>query len=183
MSDSEVNAPLVFQCQGCLTIVGDSWSFVGSDEEAKTFTLGGANLSLIPTLPPLTFRFAAASNVSRSVDTESSDGNSFQLLQCDKCAAVVGRVFVATSNPRTDSLRNLFTFDSSKISSYELGKATLVAENAPTADAGGGLAAAASGDADSAKVTVLQKEMVKVQNILLVMDERVSKLEGECPPC
>jgi hypothetical protein len=115
------------------------------------------------------------SNVLRAADTENRAGNSFQQLRCEKCASVLGRVYIATSNARTDSLRNLFTFDSAKISSYELGKATLVAENG--ADGAGDLLV--SSDADSAKVVALQKEMVKVQNILLVMDERVSKLEGE----
>jgi hypothetical protein len=44
MADEEVNGPLVFQCRSCLTIVGDSWSFVSSDEDAKTITLSGEAL-------------------------------------------------------------------------------------------------------------------------------------------
>lgn len=40
-ADGEVDAPLVFQCSKCRTIVGDSFSWVGSDKEMNTISLKG----------------------------------------------------------------------------------------------------------------------------------------------
>jgi hypothetical protein len=41
VSGEEINAPLVLQCSKCHFIVGDSLSFVCSDEASQTITLTG----------------------------------------------------------------------------------------------------------------------------------------------
>ena len=43
MADAaEIDAPLVFQCKGCRSVLGDSLSFLVSDEATRTITLNGA---------------------------------------------------------------------------------------------------------------------------------------------
>jgi len=121
--------------------------------------------------------------VSRS---GSSAGSSFRLLRCKKCATTVGRVYVATASATIDPLRNLFTFESAKISCYELGKPALVADTAAGENcdknlhpaAPGGVAGGIGDGSDASKVAELEVELRKVQNILLVMDERLANLEG-----
>lgn len=43
-ASSDVNAPLVFSCRSCRNILGDSWSFVWSNEEMNCVVLDGALL-------------------------------------------------------------------------------------------------------------------------------------------
>ena len=64
-----VDAPVVFQCKGCRTIVGDSLAFICSDAATKTLTL------------------SAASRISRSADVLSSP-SSVGLTKHALCARV-----------------------------------------------------------------------------------------------
>ena len=108
---SPVSGPLVFSCGKCRTIVGDSFSFLCSNEEEKTITL------------------AAASNVKRGAHIFTSyntldEGNSYFDVNCldAGCKEKLGRYYVTTSK-ELDHVREKFTFSVDAITSYELGKA------------------------------------------------------------
>lgn len=109
-SDAEIVsdlAPLVFQCQACRVIVGDSMSFFSSNEENQSISL------------------EKACNVTHSnliiTSREGSDiGCSYVKLYC-QCGVELGK-FYCTTSKEYDPLRDKFTLDINNISSYELGK-------------------------------------------------------------
>lgn len=108
---SPVSGPLVFSCGNCRTIVGDSFSFLCSNEADKTITL------------------SAASNVKRGTQLFTSydtldEGNSYFDFECIelRCRKKLGRYYVTTSKD-LDHIREKFTFSVDAITSYELGKA------------------------------------------------------------
>ena len=171
---SSTDGPVVFQCKNCRSIVGDSISFVCSDAAARTVTL------------------SAACRVSRGADVvKGAAGEAFHRLFCQICEAEVGRVVVACPR-RLDELRDAFTFDTTKLQSHLLGSSEYSSQAgsatpAPAASSssnGAGVAAAsgsASGAAGFASITdveALQRELTKVQNCLLLLNERVAHLES-----
>ena len=109
-SDSGIDlelAPLVFQCQSCRVIVGDSMSFFSSNEDNHSISL------------------EKACNVTHSnliiTSREGDDiGCSYVKLYCD-CGIELGKFYCTTSKDY-DSLRDKFTLDIHHITSYELGK-------------------------------------------------------------
>lgn len=103
-----VSGPLVFSCAKCRTIVGDSFSFLSSDEVAKTITI------------------SVASNIQRSSELYTSyevvdEGSTYFRFMCCDCKHLLGRFYVTTS-PALDHIREHFTFTIDSITSYELGK-------------------------------------------------------------
>ena len=46
MAEQEIRGPLVFQCKGCRTIVGDSFSFVSAIEDFDIVVLTGKRRSI-----------------------------------------------------------------------------------------------------------------------------------------
>ena len=109
--DAQVSAPLVFSCSKCKTIVGDSFAFLSSNEEANTITL------------------SAASNIQRSAELFTSyealdEGSTYFCFMCNQpqCLQTLGRFYVTTSKD-LDEVREKFTFNIDSITSYELGKA------------------------------------------------------------
>jgi kinetochore protein Mis18 len=108
VEESEVIAPLVFQCIGCRTIVGDSFSVVNIDASTQLVTL------------------AAAENVQRNkgicTSKEGPDvGSTFYRFSCKSCNASLGRYYLTTSKD-LDLLREHFSFEVNAVSSYQLGK-------------------------------------------------------------
>lgn len=70
--------PLIFSCISCRTIVGDSYSFITSNETHKTLTL------------------SAASNIVRSAVVQTSKsgydiGSTYFTFQCANCPQTLGR--------------------------------------------------------------------------------------------
>ena len=107
-SEDEISSPLVFSCANCRLIVGDSYSYLLSNEELKTITLTGA------------------SDVSRSADIYTSKsgadvGATYFKFSCMGCESSLGRFYLTTSQDM-DAMREKFTFLVSTIKSYELGK-------------------------------------------------------------
>ena len=107
-----VSGPLVFSCAKCRTIVGDSFSFLSSDEAAKTITI------------------SVATNIQRSTELYTSyevvdEGSTYFRFMCFDCKHILGRFYVTTS-PALDHIRGHFTFKIDSITSYELGKGKII---------------------------------------------------------
>jgi hypothetical protein len=103
-----VSNPLVFSCSACKTIVGDSYSFVCSNEATKTITL------------------SAASNILRSAVVHTSKqgydvGSTYFTFTCASCPQILGRYYITTSQD-LDQIRTKFTFLCESLTTYELGK-------------------------------------------------------------
>ena len=93
---------LVFQCRGCLTIVGDTYAFVRADKNSGTVTL------------------SAASNVSHGTAVVEDGDVSFHELCCSHCTATIGRVNAAAPKGSSRSAGTV-TLSTSAIKTYELG--------------------------------------------------------------
>lgn len=158
----DVTGPLVFSCQKCKTIIGDSFSFLSSNEEMRTITL------------------TATSNIQRSADVYTSKsggdvGSTYFSFTCFHCQAPLGRYYLTTSRD-LDSLREKFTFSVEGISSYELGKAQhgKMPDPVPLETA----AAASADDAGiSASVVSLGEEVFKIQHVFVGMLQRLEAVE------
>jgi kinetochore protein Mis18 len=165
----EISGPLVFSCSKCRTIVGDSYSFLSSNEDMQTITL------------------TAASNIQRSADvytsTVGSDiGSTYFSFSCINCNASLGRYYLTTSSD-LDDLRSKFTYNVGVINSYELGKSQhgkmpdLIELNNNNNEI----------DEDQSNVnlkvkeslTSLNDEVFKVQRVIMDLLERVSQLESQ----
>ncbi|KAJ1404712.1 yippee zinc-binding/DNA-binding /Mis18, centromere assembly-domain-containing protein [Ochromonadaceae sp. CCMP2298] len=161
--DPEVSGPLVFSCAQCKTIVGDSFSFLSSNEEAKTVTI------------------SAASSIQRSTELYTSyasldEGSTYFCFMCSQCQNMLGRYYVTTSVD-LDHVREKFTFNIDSITSYELGKAqhgkmpepeVSMGEQAKTEDKQGGPA-----------LECVQEDVDKIQHVLVDLVGRVGQLEAE----
>ena len=104
----DITAPLVFQCQQCKVIVGDSMSFSYSTEKLNSISL------------------EKACNVTHAnfiiTAKEGHDvGCSYVKFFCNNCDNELGKFYCTTSS-EYDPLRDKFTFSIDKITSYELGK-------------------------------------------------------------
>ncbi|GLD95620.1 hypothetical protein PINS_up004297 [Pythium insidiosum] len=173
--DEEIAAPVVFQCGTCRCIFGDSYSFVSSNAELLLVTLSAVtNVAVGP--EPLTSK-------------EGPDlGSSFLELLCKQCQTVLGRQYLTTPMA-LDPIRSLYSFSTSCIASYQLGYPQL-------SQAASGATAPPSVDEikkandacvdavnvlsmDRQELLRLREEMTKVQNLLLVVDERLHDLETQ----
>ncbi len=147
--------------------MGDSFSFLTSDEKAQTITL------------------TASSNIQRSADVYTSKsgsdvGSTYFNFTCSNCQAQLGRYYLTTSRD-LDELREKFTFNVNNIQSYELGKAQHGKMPDPITDEEA--ETTAGGDDSNASTEVIEavdnvsKEILKVQHVLVGVLERIEKLE------
>eukprot|EP00045_Choanoeca_perplexa_P002940 m.27821 g.27821 ORF g.27821 m.27821 type:complete len:186 (+) comp11779_c0_seq2:153-710(+) len=143
----EISAPLVFQCSTCKAIVGDSFNWIASSEELNAITLS-----------------AAASSVTIANDLETSTdgpdlGSTFSRFRC-ACGQALGRMYRTTARS-LDQLRDLYTFDLERLSSYQLGTGTQ-----------------ASPDEQLTQVqaATIMEELEKLQHMILVHQERLDGL-------
>ncbi|KAJ0404150.1 hypothetical protein P43SY_008708 [Pythium insidiosum] len=173
--EDEIAAPVVFQCGTCRSIFGDSYAFVSSNAELLLVTLSAVtNVAVGP--EPLTSK-------------EGPDlGSSFLELLCKQCQTVLGRQYLTTPLA-LDPIRSLYSFSTSCIASYQLGYPQL------SQAAAGGTAPPSvdeikqANDAcvdavnvlsmDRQELLRLREEMTKVQDLLLVVDERLHDLETQ----
>lgn len=180
--EEEIAAPVVFQCGTCRSIFGDSYSFVGSNADLLLVTL------------------SAVTNITTSTEPQTSKdgmdmGSSFQELLCSQCQTVLGRKYLTTPVP-LDAIRGLFSFATTTIASYQLGYPQLQLQSSLANGNGDDLKATANTSfADMKRATIacdqavkalssdrqellkLREDMTKVQNLLLVVDERLHQLE------
>jgi len=152
--------PLVVFCSNCKTILGDTNSFVCTHAELKTITL----------------RSAYSVKLTRDeVETPTKGlaaGSTFHRIYCDSCAQCVGKVFLSTTRD-LDPMRDVYTFDSKAIRSYELSEGRGSRGGAHD-DAGGGQQASA---VLAERLEVLETQMLKVENLMLLFNERIDVLE------
>lgn len=171
--EEEVAAPVVFQCGTCRSIFGDSYAFVGANADLLLVTLSDVT------------------NVARAPETQTAKdgadaGSSFRELLCKQCQAVLGRQYLTTPIA-LDELRGLYSFSTAAIASYQLGYPQLESQREPLgADAAKRATAACDATvrslaADRDELLRLREDMTKVQNLLLVVDERLRSLETEEP--
>eukprot|EP00053_Salpingoeca_punica_P016844 m.160644 g.160644 ORF g.160644 m.160644 type:complete len:204 (-) comp17055_c1_seq1:482-1093(-) len=148
-SGQEIDAPLVFQCARCFRIVGDSFAWVSASQELNTLTLSAAK----------------SIHISTQMETSRKPqdlGSTYTSFSCE-CSAVLGRVYKTTGR-HLDPIRDLLTFDLDAISSYKLGSSDTAA---PVEDV-----------LDIPTARGLQDQMLKVQNVILVMNERLQAVEA-----
>ena len=178
----EVEPPegaMVLMCAGCRGIVGDTSAFVALHHGLKGIALSSASDVEVMRRKPETS--------TRGVDA----GSSFLVVRCSNCQASVGRVYVST--PRhLDPLRNCFTFLSGEgVTSYALGSGEVRLEGGggeggsdlhvgpPT---GGASNPAQSTAALDTRLEALEGAQLKVQNLLLLYNERLEALENRAGP-
>ncbi|KAF1327751.1 Kinetochore protein mis18, partial [Globisporangium splendens] len=173
--EEEIAAPVVFQCGTCRSIFGDSYSFVGSNADLLLVTL------------------SAVTNITTARNPQTSKegmdkGSTFQELLCAQCQTVLGCKYVTTSVP-LDPIRGLYSFATNTIASYQLGYPQLSAEANQRDTSGDTITQATIAcdqavkmlSADHQEVLKLREDMTKVQNLLLVVDERLHHLETDEP--
>lgn len=172
--EDDVAVPVVFQCGTCRSIFGDSYAFVGSSAELLLVTLSAVT-NVTASTEPVTAR--------DGIDA----GSSFYELLCAQCQTVLGRKYLTTPGP-LDGLRGLFSFATTAIASYQLGYPQLQAAVAGGGGGGGRVDARRSKqgptDADAAaadrrELQKLREDMTNVQNLLLVVDDRLLQLEDD----
>ncbi|EDQ85828.1 uncharacterized protein MONBRDRAFT_28871 [Monosiga brevicollis MX1] len=105
--EEEIEAPLVFQCDGCRRIVGDSFNWVDSNQELNVITLSRAPESL---------------RVMERMETSTQGpdlGSTYRYFLC-ACGMNLGRIY-HTTPPQLDYLRGFYTYDLKALQSYTLG--------------------------------------------------------------
>ncbi len=168
--------PAVLQCRQCRTIVGDSLAMIGSNSEENAISL------------------SSACNVVISDDFTTSKsgadvGCTYRPVICEEstCQSVLGKVYVTTTR-KFDPFRDAFTFDVTRLVSYVVGSAPLNVAldqtQVPRAMAPVVLSNGAVTIADvvsaSERVDALKIAMTRVQQYLLVVDERLDALDRAC---
>jgi len=160
--------PLVIYCSKCNTIFGDTSSFVCTHAGLKTITLAEATM--------VTSK-GNEHNVEAEIDSERrrfTAGSMFYRLHCKSCDQCVGKVFVSTVRD-LDMMRDRFTFEQKAIKSYELG-IRLQDTNQSVGGAGGGKQ---EGEVSSLvdRIEEMESTMIKVENLMLLFNERLEELE------
>lgn len=166
-----------YQCMNCRVIVGDSCAYVASDPDLKVAALRAASSVAVD---PSTFV-----RTSRGRDA----GSSASLITCASCGEELGVVYKTTPK-EIDSLRGMFCFNTDCICSYELGNPQVVADGAePTGGdqrrgGGAGPPPPVRDEEERSvmrdKVEKLEEQMLKVENMMLLFNERIGALE--CTP-
>eukprot|EP01135_Chromosphaera_perkinsii_P011840 Nk52_evm31s2506 gene=Nk52_evmTU31s2506 len=154
--------PLVFQCS-CRSVVGDSFSWLCAKESLNTISLTA--------IPVHTGTVEVQRDKLQAVLQQGAPdcGATYNPIKCATCGKLLGRVYRTTARD-LDDIRDAYTFDLNAISSYQLGveiegqKGDLVKPETllslPTA-------------------AVLQEGMIKVQNMILLLNERLEQVEAQ----
>ncbi|CCI43941.1 hypothetical protein ABG067_004416 [Albugo candida] len=178
-SNDERSFPVIFQCNKCRSILGDSFSFVCSSKKLSTLTLD------------------AVTNVVIKEYTKTSQqgidiGSSFRDVFCRKCKMLIGQYYLTT--PRElDDIRNCYSLFTKSIASYQLGHPhRMRSQRRQDQDENDVRSMSSFAETtsncvmevealshDRAKVSKLYDDMSKVQNLLLVLDERLHAVEKQ----
>lgn len=169
-----------FQCRKCNAIVGDTSDWVTSNKKAKTVSLQRAR----------EVRIQDKLHMSNSGEDY---GSTYSKLACKACGTELGKMYRNTS-PEFDLARNAYTFDAEKITCYVLGSNSepVVSKDALSKDScdiaqGTGINIKemdsqignlydAVNDL-SVKYLRFQDEHVKMENVFLVWEQRISQIE------
>ncbi|KDO22988.1 hypothetical protein SPRG_11835 [Saprolegnia parasitica CBS 223.65] len=135
-------------------------SFVQSNVDTRTVTLA----------------FVLHTHRSKTPLTASAGfdkGNTYYEVLCSQCQTILGKSYIATT-PELDELRNLFTLDTDALSSYQVG--TQQPMNDWALD---GATKVLEYEKNVQMIEQLHGDMGKVQNLLLVIDERLCDTERQ----
>ncbi|KAJ1659929.1 hypothetical protein IWQ61_001065 [Dispira simplex] len=105
----DIQAPLVFQCTQCKTIIGDSFAWVGAFEELNGIALSSHSGSVVKGSE---IRHASSGPDKECIYTD---------VQCAECQQMLGRLYKATTS-KWDLLRDCLLLQVDKILTYELGR-------------------------------------------------------------
>jgi len=166
-NDAEETIPkLVFQCESCKIIVGDSMAFSCSTEKLKSITLEKAcNVT--------------HSNYIITAKDGSDVGCSYVKFFCSNCDVELGKFYCTTSS-EYDPLRDKFTFGTDKLTSYELGKNQLgkLPEKQELRNVQGEGAQVGTGTGEAAvSKAKFEEEIFNVEKVLLNLVQRMEALE------
>lgn len=145
---------LVFQCSGCMTIVGDSYAWVMAHKELSLIVLAQA-----------TDKVAVPDDLV-ACQEELCRGSTYLRLCCASCGRELGRKFQSTP-PALDALRGAFSFYVDAVTVYQLGSthaggqpSTVPARQSPEADG-----------KMRDLIMVLGERLVRVERYLGLLDE------------
>ncbi|KAJ1958524.1 Protein Mis18-alpha [Dispira parvispora] len=153
----DIQAPLVFQCTQCKTIIGDSFAWVGAFEELNGIVL---------------------SSKSKVILDLWSEGQRFITLprarikndaKCGECQQLLGRLYNATTS-KWDLLRNCLLLQVDKILTYELGRT-----NSPPSKDDAHLTSAVL-EYHSARS--LSTSVTQMKQVLVALNERLTQVEA-----
>ena len=188
---------IVLQCIKCNKVLSDSSALVFSDERRDVICVKAAShidvdekvrarskprASSVPSrrvrIPslPLAQRLASPHLPfprRRTPQNPVTDGDvEYARVACAQCAAPVGRVYDKTSADDA-RLRDLIALDRSAVCSYQFGRHAVRVSGADVDPA----QAEASGMTNE-RVERLEEQMVKVENVLVLFNERVGAMES-----
>lgn len=100
--------------------------------------------------------------------SDPSDGgdSEYNIITCVQCSAEVGKVYVRTSQ-ETAKLQDLISLSTDAVCSYQLGRHEMRVQG--------------TGDLNplsEERVTRLEEQMVKVENVLVLFNERMGAMES-----
>ena len=100
--------------------------------------------------------------------SDPSDGgdSEYNIITCVQCSAEVGKVYVRTSH-ETAKLQDLISLSTDAVCSYQLGRHEMRVQG--------------TGDLNplsEERVTRLEEQMVKVENVLVLFNERMGAMES-----
>ncbi|WFD30784.1 hypothetical protein MSPP1_001808 [Malassezia sp. CBS 17886] len=117
---------LAFQCVGCRSIVGDSFSWATAQRRLSLIVLHEAT-DRVEVRPPLVV----------SADGEPCAGSTYVRLHCAQCGRSLGRMYRST--PRDlDELRDAFSFFVDAVTVYQLGSTSAGAARQSSPSLAGG---------------------------------------------
>ncbi|XP_041358693.1 protein Mis18-alpha-like [Gigantopelta aegis] len=154
---SSDDAPFVFQCAGCKTILGDTTAWVCTNETLKTITLHSVSKQvkvkndLFTCTSPSTVDF----------------GSSYNDLMCCGCDTTIGKLY-HTTNQKLDSVRGHFSLLLHKLISYQIGSCT---QTMRTSDIYEHMTL------PSSFMQEMRVHMKKVQAIIVSINSRLSSVE------
>lgn len=166
-------SPLIVYCRKCSTIFGDTCTFVCTHTELRTVTLSAATAVTVREDEPETSTSGVTS------------GSTFLRVHCESCGARVGRYYRSTVRD-LDLMRDGFSFDQEAIGSYELGS---TGGPGVGGRAGGGQAAGPAAEARenggiaptaaaTRHIEAIETQLLKVENLMLLFNERIEVLEA-----
>lgn len=150
-----MEGPVLFQCIHCRNIVGDSLSLISTSETLKVVVV------------------SSCTSVTKSPRSTTVESSTFCDVNCSRCRNPLGKLY--SSSP-DESLTQGVAFDVDSLQSYVLGSAVMTGSAIP--ETSREIARAESTLPPTAE-DKLRSELLKVQTIILLMNERLQSLETE----
>jgi hypothetical protein len=149
-----MNCALVLMCRECRAVVADTLRTVGTFEDLGALAVEVGRGSALARSP----------SVSTCGSKDAMSGATYHAIHCRHCRAVLGRGYLAVPRGKRPELcRNgAITFDTSALSSYELGSGNDNATALPFLE-GDDSSSSSSSSMQSREGEELRAELVKVQ--------------------